>query len=632
MVQRIAQKYTMEIATRLVSAILLVCALGYMAPSAKAQQPTITVRSNVQVSVAHAKVSHGEVLIAADPTDPNRLIGCSMVVADPLNKRVVGGITYLSTDAGATWVPTLEVDDDDTSDPSCGFGPDGIAYSVFLAHQYGLVYRSQDGGKTWGTPVHIDGEDREYLTVDMTGSKFNGRIYINAMGALRLLDPPLEPANNVAFSPLETSFSVHRSLDGGRTFEPARKRPSLPPHWIVGMGNGVVLSDGTYAAVFGEQRERIGLNQRPPFISPNASLKIISTSDGGETYSSPTTISGWYMNYAGSTSSNMPVIAVDHSSGPFKDRLYVVWPDFRSGRGEILLSYSKDKGKTWSAPRVINDDRPWPPPDRGPDDIMPTIEVNKNGVVGVAWYDRRDNPRNYGWWVRFAASTDGGETFTPSVRVSTKAATINLDGRIGLRAYAGSWNGNLRVDLGFGSFDFNGGHTAGIAADASGSFHPFWIDNRTGVQQVWTAAVSVDGEAIVNSSKQLAELEDASSRVSLYLKDANFDRETGLLTVFAYLRNTSSDVLRLPVFLRVLTFNSKLGDPQIQNADNQEDREGALWDFSRLVPGGGLPPGATTSPKALRFRISNIDWQRQPFSADDLKGFITFEAKVLVHH
>jgi hypothetical protein len=49
---------------------------------------------------------------------------------------------------------------------------------------------------------------------------------------------------------------------------------------------------------------------------------------------------------------------------------------------------------------------------------MPTVAVNRDGVVGVAWYDRRDNPDNLGWWVRFRASRDGGETFLPSARVS----------------------------------------------------------------------------------------------------------------------------------------------------------------------------------------------------------------------
>jgi len=38
---------------------------------------------------------------------------------------------------------------------------------------------------------------------------------------------------------------------------------------------------------------------------------------------------------------------------------------------------------------------------------------------------------------------------------------------------------------------FMGGDTAGLAADASGIFHAAWVDNRSGVPQMWTAAISV---------------------------------------------------------------------------------------------------------------------------------------------
>src|SRR5437660_9787512 len=34
--------------------------------------------------------------------------------------------------------------------------------------------------------------------------------------------------------------------------------------------------------------------------------------------------------------------------------------------------------------------------------------------------------------------------------------------------------------------------TAGLAADAHGSFHPAWIDDRTGKRQIWTASVRAE--------------------------------------------------------------------------------------------------------------------------------------------
>jgi hypothetical protein len=100
---------------------------------------------------------------------------------------------------------------------------------------------------------------------------------------------------------------------------------------------------------------------------------------------------------------------------------------------------------------------------------MPTVAVNKDGIVGVLWYDRRDSDDNLSYYARFSASTDGGATWLPSVRVSESPNTAKGKSGSGV----------------------TGGDTAGLAASADGIFHALWIDNRTGVQQVWTSAITV---------------------------------------------------------------------------------------------------------------------------------------------
>jgi hypothetical protein len=88
------------------------------------------------------------------------------------------------------------------------------------------------------------------------------------------------------------------------------------------------------------------------------------------------------------------------------------------------------------------------------------------------WYDRRESPNGMDYVARFAASLDGGETWTPSVRVAA-AANASGQARSGARFFQ------------------NGGDTAGLAAAADGRFHALWIDNRTGVEQAWTAPITV---------------------------------------------------------------------------------------------------------------------------------------------
>src|SRR5438552_3614256 len=83
------------------------------------------------------------------------------------------------------------------------------------------------------------------------------------------------------------------------------------------------------------------------------------------------------------------------------------WPDAADGRTDVRFAYSADKGKTWSRPMRLNDDRPPTDDTRGPDHMMPTIAVNQAGVVLVVWYDRRDSRDNMSWKIRAAASLDG---------------------------------------------------------------------------------------------------------------------------------------------------------------------------------------------------------------------------------
>ena len=81
-------------------------------------------------------------------------------------------------------------------------------------------------------------------------------------------------------------------------------------------------------------------------------------------------------------SGGLPDIAVDGTNA------YAVWEDAVAGAptiGRILFSKSSDGGTTWSAPAVISHTP------AGVDAFVPTIEVNSNHVVGVSYYDFRNN-------------------------------------------------------------------------------------------------------------------------------------------------------------------------------------------------------------------------------------------------
>ena len=592
---------------------------------------------NVHVSTDDPRSPHAEILLAADPAHPERLLGCSMVLGEGTGTWKVAG--YSSFDGGRSWKRTLVSElGPTTADPACAFGPDGAAYLAVLGGDtvvegqdefYTFLYRSSDGGATWEKPIQLPHSDREYVTVDNSQSKYRGRVYLNATTLVKSLDDATQYGEN-----FRLGVAISHSNDRGASFQPPVKLVSAGQRYVLGMGNSVVLSDGTLVTLFGEQRDRKAIDEVRP-KRPNADLKVVVSANGGEQFTRAVTVSDWHMNYGeiGLTGSVAPSLAADASDGPFRDRLYALWPDLRSGRSEVLFSSSSDKGKSWSPPLVVNDDRPFPGGAPGPDNGLPVLAVNSRGIVGVAWYDRRENPGNLGWSIRFAMSDDGGETFSPSVLVSEAAHDprrgdrLVLEGNVigGAERSEHSKGSAIQIFLGPGTFFLNGGDTAGMAADAGGDFHPFWIDNRTGVPQIWTAAVSVEGSARPDDPISSEGLADVSGKLTVVLGKPLFEKRTNTISVEVALKNTSTEAVLEPIRVKLLALRSALGTPELLQPDGEKGGPGTVWDFTPLLENGRLEPGKQSKSKSVVVRLRDSKWA-PPTSWRDM-SWLTINAR-----
>jgi hypothetical protein len=350
-----------------------------------------------------------------------------------------------------------------------------------------------------------------------------------------------------------------------------------------------------------------------PALGPNAEIHVISSKDGGETFSKSVRVADWKVDQARSAGGHVGQLAVDPGSKLFKDRIYLVYPEIVSGRIQIRFSYSADEGKSWSKPVTVNDDRSPAEEGQGPDHLLPALGVNKDGVVLVAWYDRREAKDNFGWRVRAAASLDGGETFSESVPVTDGANAYTPTTPWNVSGFAGNNDktGLVTVAVAFKVFFTSGGHTSGMAVDTDGTFHPTWIDNRTGVAQLWSAPIKVHGAVLKHGAADLADLDDISMSVTLELSKVTFDRKTGSASMIARVKNTSRFTVEGLVKVRILTLESEYGVPEITNPDNGEHGTGAVWDFTKQIQGGTLGSMKLSEPKALSFRLTDVRPLRQ---------------------
>jgi hypothetical protein len=154
-----------------------------------------------------------------------------------------------------------------------------------------------------------------------------------------------------------------------------------------------------------------------------------------------------------------------------------------SGTTDILISYSDDRGATWSATRSVGDTLGF-----AVDRFNHWLSVDPtSGEVTVSFYDTRNDTTGFRYMTDtyLARSSDGGGTFT-NTRVSTESSNEHdCDGIYPCTA----------INYGNQQGDYEGLVTYG------GIAHPIWTDSRrqrdviTGcrgnlaMEEVFTAAV-----------------------------------------------------------------------------------------------------------------------------------------------
>ena len=449
--------------------------------TAGAQSVPTAPTTNIRVSNDGFK-AHSEPMVAVNPANPLNLVGGSKFFTDPARYRFQIG-TYTSFDGGCTWTdngvlpgfaPNVL-----TSDVSMAFGPDNRVYVAVLysdgRRDSGIaVSTSTDGGKTFGQPVHVYDDptgavfsDKPWITVDTTGGRYNGAIYIvwsYDFGGSCGYD-----------NACKQGLGFSSSIDGGKTFSDVRQvegEAAFCTNPAVGRAPGsracdavlgaipTVLPNGTLAVAF------LYMDLESTGKIPTR-LVVTTTRDGGVTWTLPVlidTISDILGVFSPDRYRNvsLPAFAAD----PARGRLYVTWSDKRIGDADILFSSSSDDGATWTPPTRINDDATR----NGANQFQPQLAVAPKGVLTIAYFDTRRDTRHHLIDVYLAQSVDGGASFRPNVRVTTQ-----------------SWDPAVDAPVDGGGLQFIGDYQ-GLAVTNQFAY-PFWNDTRTGSQEIFTALV-----------------------------------------------------------------------------------------------------------------------------------------------
>lgn len=420
-----------SIGTALILAALSACGGGSGSPAPPPPPPPVS--NLVRVSAASTLAAGcsgtaqtGTNFINAE-VEPNAVVNPSnpsnVVGAWQQDRWSSGGSQGLlmaaSFDGGHNWTissapfsrctggsPANGGDFDRATDPWLAASPDGAIYALSLSFSGGtlqpgsssavLVARSVDGGTTWGPPATLirDGDqffnDKNSITADPGDAHFVYAVWDR-----------LTTAN-------EGPAWFARTIDGGATWEAARA--IFDP----GPGNQTlgsliaVLPNGQLVNVFTEIDVAAG-------GMVTTSLRAIRSTDHGASWSAPVTLAdvqaiGTFDPQTGANvrdGSDLASLAAD-STGT----LYVVWQDSRFSGGApdgIALSRSIDGGLTWTTPVRVNSRVDAAA-------FTPTVHVRGDGVIGVSYYDLRNNTSDPAtlltdYWL--ATSVDG-MTFTES--------------------------------------------------------------------------------------------------------------------------------------------------------------------------------------------------------------------------
>jgi len=357
-----------------------------------------TTFSTVQVNITNQGLNivgdaANEPSIAIDPTDPSKMV-IGWRQFDTINSNFRQAGYGYTTDGGQTWTfggviepgvfrsdPVLESD---------SYG--NFYYNSLTSDGSNIwcdVFISNDGGVSWDSGTFAKGGDKQWMTIDKTGSIGNGNIYAYWTQAWSICQPGF----------------FTRSTNGGSSYEDCITIPDSPFAGTLDVSN--------YGDLY------IGGVGNSGFVIAKSSNAKDSSQIVSWDYYSIVDLDGQFIRHTGPNPGGglgQAWIAVDSSNISQSQNVYLLCSVNRLSNLDtldVMFARSTDEGITWSPPVRINDDTSstnW--------QWFGTMSVAPNGRIDVIWLDTRDNPGTYLSSLYYSFSLDEGVSWSQNERLS----------------------------------------------------------------------------------------------------------------------------------------------------------------------------------------------------------------------
>jgi hypothetical protein len=349
--------------------------------------------------------------VDVNPTDPGNIVATWQ--QDRWNNGGSRGlVTGVTMDGGATWtqvvIPGVSACSGSAtwvraSDPWVSFAPNGDLYHISLSTTGGitaagfpnsgiLVSKSTDGGLSWSAPVTLKQDqgpnilnDKESITADPHDSNFVYAVWDRLVNASERAEPVEVFQHAIGFRG-PTWFA--RTITGGATWEAARMIYD-PGEINQTIGNQiVVLPNGDLLDFFD-----LIYNFKNAKGVRGFNVAYIRSSDRGATWTRQARIvDKLFRVTVRDPDTGAPVRTADFNADvavdPAGGNLYLVWQDGRfSGntRSDVAFTMSTDGGQSWSPTVRLSVNS------NNRSAFLPSVHVAGDGTVGVSFYDFRNH-------------------------------------------------------------------------------------------------------------------------------------------------------------------------------------------------------------------------------------------------